>query len=498
MKEDDTRESSETVTGKGLLSIPPKGFDKDTILKRLEEFKQKDPDYKNMKIWSLVYYLGEEHNDFLLKAYGMFFSANGLNPIAFQSLKRLETEVVRMTATLLHGDRNVVGVMTSGGTESCLLPVKAYRDRGRQVQRIRKPNMVIPATAHVAWEKGAEYFGVKAVHAPLDSDYRVDVRAVRKLVDGNTVMILGSAPDYPHGIVDPIAELGEIAVEKGIPLHVDACLGGFILPFLESLGYDISPWDYRVPGVCSMSADIHKYGYGAKGASTITYRNIELMNYQMFVYENWPGGIFASPALLGTRPGGAYAAAWAAMQAIGMEGYRALTKETMETTRCLMDGINSIPELEIIGNPQCSIFAYRSVDRRVNIYAVADLMERAGWQIDRLQRPEALHAMVTPLHSRVVAQYLDDLRRAVGEAGDNPELASTGGAAMYGMIASVPLRGVVKKNVLNMFAEMYGPDTKMIDPSATAVSDSEEKVGEEDFTTKAAKIYLKLRNRFRR
>jgi glutamate/tyrosine decarboxylase-like PLP-dependent enzyme len=496
MNDNHAAEPFESVDGEGLLTLPRQGKDRKAILGRLREFGRNDPDYKSMKTWSLVYYLGEEHTNFLLDAYGTFFSANGLNPMAFHGLKRLETEVVRMTATLLHGDRNVVGVVTSGGTESCLLPVKTYRDYGRRARGIRRPNMVIPETAHVAWEKGAEYFGVKAVHAPLDDDWRVDAGAVKKLVNRNTVMILGSAPDYPHGIVDPITELGRIALETGTPLHVDACLGGYILPFAEMLGYDIPAWDYRVPGVTSISADTHKYGFSAKGASVLTYRNIEMMKHQMFVYENWPGGVFASPALLGTRPGGAYAAAWAAMQAMGVEGYKAITKETMEAAKRLIDGINGMPELEVIGRPNASVFSYRSVDRDVNIYAVGDLMEKKGWHIDRLQRPEALHAMVTPLHAGVVDAYLDDLAQAVSTARAKPELALRGGAAMYGMIANIPLRGMVRKNILEMFAGMYGPDAKMIDPASAGINDDE--AGEVPLAEKAAAFYLKLRERFRR
>jgi glutamate/tyrosine decarboxylase-like PLP-dependent enzyme len=358
--------------------------------------------------------------------------------------------------------------------------------------------MVIPETAHVAWEKGAEYFGVKAVHAPLDGDYAVDVRAVKKLVNRDTVMILGSAPDYPHGIVDPITELGKIALETGIPLHVDACLGGYILPFAERLGYDIPPWDYRVPGVSSISADTHKYGFSAKGASVLTYRNIDLMKHQMFVYENWPGGIFASPALLGTRPGGAYAAAWAALQAMGIEGYTAITKDTMETTSRLIDGINGMPELEVIGHPHCSVFSYRSINRSINIYAVGDLMEKKGWHIDRLQRPEALHAMVTPLHAGVVDLYLDDLKQAANTVRANPDLALQGSAAMYGMIANIPLRKMVRKNVFDMFAGMYGPDAKMIDPAHAAVANGGEETKKATLGEKAAVLYLKLLERFRK
>jgi glutamate/tyrosine decarboxylase-like PLP-dependent enzyme len=476
--------------------LPEKGLDKKQILKQLDAFAAHDPDYKKSRTWSLVYYLGDEHKDFLMQAYEKFFSANGLNPTVFQSLKKLETEVVQMTAALLHGDSHTVGMMTSGGTESCLLAVKTYRDMGRSERGITRPEMVIPETAHVAWEKGAEYFGVKPVRAPLGKDFRVDPKAVEKLVNRRTVMILGSAPEYPHGIIDPIEELGHIGLKKKVPVHVDACVGGYILPFMEKMGVPLPLWDYRVPGVTSISADTHKYGFAAKGASTLTYRSVDILKHQLFVYENWPGGIFASPGILGTRPGGAYSAAWAALMATGMDGYVELTRVTMETTHKLKAGIQSIPELEVIGNPESSLFSYRSLDKNVSIYAVGDQMEERGWQIDRLQFPEALHAMVTPGHAKIVGEYLSDLKESVAMVKADPELATKGGAAMYGMIANIPLRGMVKKNVLKMFAAMYGPDAKMIDPSDGGMNADDGAPEEKpDMATRLAMKYIRWKQR---
>jgi len=478
------------------VTIPKKGRDRKEVLREVKSFGNEDPNYKELKTWSLVYYLGDDHNKFLNEAYHEYFCANGLNPMAFKSLKRFESEVIKMTANLLNGDENVCGVMTAGGTESCLLAVKTYRDMAKQKKPwIRKPEMILPETAHVAWEKAAKYFNVKAVHAPLDSDCKVDVKAVKKLINRKTIMILGSAPEYPHGIIDPIVELGELAQGKNIPLHVDACVGGYILPFIEKMGTELEPWDFRVPGVTSMSADTHKYGYSAKGASTILYRNIDYLKHQFFVYENWPGGIFASPALLGTRPGGGYAAAWAALQAFGEDGYIKLTKDTIEATEKLMEGINAIPELEIIGRPQASLFAYKSNSKELNIFAVADQMEKKGWLIDRLQRPEALHAMVTALHLDIVKDYIKDLNESVEIVRKNPKLAEQGGAAMYGMIANIPMRGMIKKNVLNMFVDMYGPNAKPIDFDNTEMAEGADGEGE-DFATKAAMAFLRLKKKF--
>lgn len=450
-----------------ISSIPEKGKSNEEVLALLDKFGKDDPLYKEGRTWSLVYYLDKEYTEFLEAAYAKYFSANGLNPTVFKSLKRLEREVLKFTAELFHVDDNACGVITSGGTESCLLAVKTYRDLGK-ARGIRKPEMILPETAHVAWDKGAEYFGVKIRRAPLALDYGVDTDAVKKLINRNTVMILGSAPEYPHGMIDPIEKLGEIAKAYNIPLHVDACVGGYILPFIEANGEKLPLWDFRVPGVTSVSADIHKYGFAAKGASCILYRSIDYFKYQIFVNQDWAGGVFASPALLGTRPGGAYAAAWASIQANGREGYMELARRTMAAVKRLIEGISAIEGLEIIGNPQASLLSYRSTDPNLNIFAVGDIMEQKGWCIDRLQRPDALHAMVTASHDKVAQQYLTDLKDSVATVLAHPELGETGQAATYGMISHIPLRGMVRKQVADMFASSYVLNANEID-----LSDSE-------------------------
>jgi glutamate/tyrosine decarboxylase-like PLP-dependent enzyme len=435
--------------------MPDQGAASADILQQLEAFKERDPRYKEGKVWSLVYYLNEEHSGFLKDAYHLFASENGLNPGAFKSLKKIESEVISATADILHGTDEVCGVVTSGGTESCLMAVKTYRDMARDQRRVKKPEMILSEAAHVAWFKASEYFGVKIRLVPLKADFTPDLDKLRRLINRNTVMILGSAPEYPHGTIDPIEAMGEIAQAKGIPLHVDACVGGFILPFMEMNGENLPLWDYRVPGVTSISADIHKYGYAAKGASTITYRNLDYLRYQMFVYQNWPGGVFASSALLGTRPGGGYAAAWGALQYFGKAGYRKLAADTLQAVNQLKAGVRAIPELEIMGNPQGPLFSFRSTDANINIYAVGDQMDARGWQVNRNQYPPGLHAMVTAQHLAVVEDYLEDLRESVAAVKADPELAKQGGAATYGMLAHVPLRGMVKKKVLEMYSEQY-------------------------------------------
>jgi sphinganine-1-phosphate aldolase len=435
--------------------MPDVGQNSADVLTQLDTFKEHDPSYKDGRVWSLVYYLDEDHSEFLKESYHRFACENGLNPTAFKSLKKFETDVISATADILNGTKDVCGVVTSGGTESCLLAVKTYRDMARDKRRVKKPEMIMPESAHVAWFKASEYFGVKIRLVPLLEDLSPNLKKLKRMINRNTVMILGSAPEYPHGTIDPIEALGEIASKHKIPLHVDACVGGFILPFMEMNGEGMPLWDYRVPGVTSISADIHKYGYAAKGASTITYRNLDYLRYQMFVYQDWPGGVFASSALLGTRPGGAYAAAWGVLQYFGKAGYRALAKDTLEAVNRLKAGVEKIPELAVMGNPKGPLFAYKSISPDLNIYAVGDQMDAMGWQVNRNQFPSGLHAMVTAQHLKVVDQYLVDLQKSVQIVKDNPELAGQGGAATYGMLAHVPLRGMVKKKVLEMYSQQY-------------------------------------------
>jgi len=455
-------------------ALPERGRAPDEVLDELTGFAADDPDYRRGRTWSLVYHLDDAHEDFAARAYRMYSSANGLNPAAFRSLKRLESEIVSIEAGLFHGGAETCGVLTSGGTESCLLAVKTYRDMARAKRRIRRPNMVLPATAHVAWFKASEYFGVKIRLLPMTADHATDISRLKRLIDRNTVMVLGSAPEYPHGTIDPIAEMGAITAARGVPLHVDACVGGFILPFMEMNGVELPPWDFRVPGVTSISADLHKYGYAAKGASSILYRDLDILKHQMFVYQDWPGGVFASPALLGTRPGGAYAAAWAVLQKFGVDGYRELAAQTTEAAEALKDGIARIDGLRLLGRPQGPLLAYGSSDRAVNIFAVADQMEKRGWNVNRVQNPDGIHAMVTARHRAVTGEYLADLGEAVAIVRADPSLAQAGGAATYGMLAHVPLRGMVKARVLDAFASMYragGGELDLHEPAAPGLAE---------------------------
>jgi len=480
------------VTG----ALPERGRDPQEILDALAQFGEHDPHYKNGRLWSLVYYLNEDYHAFQGQAYQQFASANGLNPTAFKSLKRFENDIIATTSALHHGTPEVCGVVTSGGTESCLLAVKTYRDMARATRGVRRPEMVLGRTAHVAWLKASDYFGVSIRWLELDAQLRADVGRLDKLINRNTVMVLGSAPEYPHGTIDPIAAMAAIAQRRGVPLHVDACVGGFILPFMEMNGVNLPPWDYRVAGVTSISADLHKYGYASKGVSTITYRTLEILKHQMFVSADWPGGVFASPALLGTRPGGAYAAAWAALQYFGTAGYRDLALRTMQAFERMRAGVLAMPELCVLGDPSGPLLAYGARNKAVNMFAVGDQMELRGWQVNRLQQPDGLHAMITAQHLDVMDDYLRDLRSSVDAALADPTLADKGGAATYGMMAHIPLRGMVRGRVLDMFANLYRPGGGEIDLSAAGTpSGSDTSHTHAPLVERLARWFVRLRQR---
>ena len=435
--------------------LPEKGIPKKELLKIMGDVSKKDANWKNGRIWSLVSHASDEHTEMLKEVYTMFFSENALSPMAFPSLQKFESEVISMTIELLGGNRKACGSMTSGGTESILMAVKTYRDWARNnLPEIKEPEMILPMSAHPSFEKAAKYFDVKSIYVPIDNkSYRADVKAMKDKLSKNTILIVGSAPDYPRGVVDPITELGALAKEYDIGLHVDACLGGFMLPFVRKLGYNIPDFDFSVPGVTSISADIHKYGYGPKGTSTILYRKDDLLKYQYCASIEWSGGIYASPAMQGTRPGGTIAAAWAALKVLGENGYLKLAKVVMDTTKKLIDGIEQMPELYILGKPDMSLYSFTS--DKFHVYNLADIMEKRGWYLDRMQFPPAIHMTIYPHHDKVVDPFLKDLNECVEEVINNPEKKAEGQSALYGMLASKPDRRSVKEFVLDFLKNLY-------------------------------------------
>ena len=430
--------------------IPAHGRSRDDVLAELRERQADDVDWRGGRVFSLVYHAGDAHEQLIKDAHGLYASANLLNPMAFAGLRSLERDIVASAATLFHGE-GAVGAVTSGGTESILCTVAAYRDRARRTKPwLAWPELVVPRTIHPAFDKAAHYFGVKLRKVDVDGEQRADVRAMAKAIGWRTIGLVASAPQYPHGVIDPIDEIGRLAERHHLPFHVDACVGGFVLPWLERLGRSVPRWDFRVRGVTSISADLHKFAYAGKGASLLLWRDLDRFRDQIFVATEFPGGIYASPTLLGTRPGGPIAAAWAALQAMGEDGYLAATRRAIDAADRLRTGIRALG-LTLLGRPDATIVAYTGD----GLFAIADRLEARGWSVDRQHRPTSIHLTVTANHAAVVDDYLADLRASLAEVRANPRLAREGTAPMYGMAAKLPVRRLVARNVRKMIAELY-------------------------------------------
>lgn len=433
------------------MKLPRQGARPDEVLARMDDLRARDADFRGGKTFALIYNAGDEVFSLLDEAARRFLHTNALSLSAFPSLRRFEADILAIAADLLHGGEQAAGSLTSGGTESICMAVKTARDHARESRPgITRPEMVLPATVHPAFHKAAHYFDVKPVVVPVSEDLRVAPEIVESAITDNTILLVGSAPCFPFGVIDPISQLGELAVRRNLLLHVDACVGGFFLPFLEMLEIDearaIPPWDFRVPGVTSISADLHKYGFASKGASVVLYKTRELRRKQFFSYADWPGGLYGSPTMTGSRGGAPIAAAWAVLQFLGEEGFKDLALRTMTTTRKLLAGIREIPGLRILGNPQMSIYAFTS--DTLDVYGLGELLETNGWRLDRQQLPPSLHMMVSPAHEQVADRFLADLAAGAKEIAGKPP-AMEGMAAMYGALATIPDRGVAARVILD-------------------------------------------------
>jgi glutamate/tyrosine decarboxylase-like PLP-dependent enzyme len=378
------------------IPLPSQSQSKQAVLDTMKAARDHDVKWREGRVFSLVFNAGDEVSDVLKEAYNLYFSENGLNPTAFPSLKKFETEVVSMVASLLNGDADVVGNLTTGGTESLLMAVKTARNYTRAARpEIKTPEVVLPMSAHPAFEKAAEYFDVKMVHVPVREDYRANVAAMEAAITPDTIMLVGSAPSYPQGVVDPIRDLAQVAVKHNLLLHVDACVGGMLLPFARQPATPFC-FDFAIPGVTSISADLHKYGYAAKGASVILYRNSALRRHMFFSYINWSGGVYVSPTMTGTRPGGPIAAAWAIMNFLGEEGYLRLTNVVMQTVRKIREGIAALPDARVLSNPEMSVLAIAS--DKLDAYQIGDELTARGWHLDRQVSAEPALTIV-PAHA---------------------------------------------------------------------------------------------------
>lgn len=408
------------------IRFPEHRTNPDELRARIAAMRTDDADWRGGRTFSLVYNVGDPALEQALHdTANEYLHENALNPFKFPSLLRMEREIVAMAADLFHGDPRA-GSLSSGGTESIFLAVSTARSwfRAKHAGQPAPCNIVTVDTVHPAFAKACHYLDVELRCVPHADNLRADVDAMATACDDSTAMVVGSAPCYPFGTIDPIPEIAAMATERGILCHVDACLGGWLLPWWERLGENVPPWDFRVPGVTSISADIHKYGYAFKGASTVLYREKALLEHQYFIYDQWPGGLYASSTTAGTRPAAPMAGAWAAITTLGTEGYLEHATRIRDTTRRMIDGINAIEGLHVTGDPDLSVFQFSS--DRYDINAIGDVMDDKGWHLDRQQG--GLHVMVFPGHSAVVETFLQELAEAAASHGEARDVMAVYGA----------------------------------------------------------------------
>lgn len=429
--------------------LPKKGRPRQEVLEEMEALAAREEGaWKEGYVSGAVYHGDDSFVEFLNRIYSLNSQVNSLHTDLWPRSAKFDSEIVAMTSVMLGAGQDerdpaqdICGTVTSGGTESILLAMKAYRDQARERRRIGRPNMVVPVTAHAAFDKAAQYFNIEIRHVEVGPDCRARVKSMKRAVDRNTIVMVGSAPAFPHGMVDPIEELSDLARARGIGLHTDACLGGFLLPWAEKLGYDVPAFDFRLPGVTSMSADTHKFGYAAKGTSVVLYRGSELRRYQYFTVTDWPGGMYFSPTFAGSRPGALSAVCWAAMVSMGEDGYLSSAGKILEKAARIKAGIRDIPELRVLGDP---LFVIAFASDSLDIYRVLDVMRERGWNLNGLHRPACVHICVTLRHTQpgVADRFLGDLKDAVAATKANPK-EDGGMAPVYGMAATIPVRGLV-------------------------------------------------------
>jgi glutamate/tyrosine decarboxylase-like PLP-dependent enzyme len=428
------------------VQLPAHGLAREAVLVEMDALAARERErWHDGFVSGAVYNGDDEHIAFLSRVVATFSQTNPLHADLWPSVVKYEAEIVAMTADMLGGayvdGGGVCGVVSSGGTESIMLAMKTYRDWARATKGVKRPRVVVPTSAHVAFDKAAQAFELELVRVPVGADFRADVAEMRRAIDRNTICVVGSAPGFPHGVIDPILELSELARERRIGFHTDACLGGFVLPFARELGVPVPEFDFRLRGVTSMSADTHKYGYAAKGTSVVLYRSAELRRFQYFTATEWPGGLYLSPTFAGSRPGALSAACWAALVAMGRGGYVDATARILAAAARVREGVAAIPGLKVLGDP---LFVIAFASDSLDIYRVLDGMGKRKWNLNGLHKPPAVHLCVTLRHTQdgVVDRFLSDLREVVDHVRAHPD-EKGGMAPIYGLAGTMPVRSAV-------------------------------------------------------
>jgi sphinganine-1-phosphate aldolase len=411
------------------MPMDASGVSREQVLAELDALRADDVRWREGRAFTLAYHGGDDVVALAEEAYRRASGANALNTNAFPSLRRMQADVVGTAARWLDAPEGAAGFMTSGGTESLLLAVEAARQRASVERGVTQPNMVLPTSAHAAFEKAARYFDVQSRRIPVAGDWRADPAAMDAAIDDDTVLLVASAPQYPQGVIDPVPEVAALAAARGINCHVDACIGGVTLHYLRRLGEPIPPWTFEVDGVTSISVDLHKYGYTAKGASVLLHRTRALRDHQVFVTDNWLGGLYGSSGILGTKSGGPIAAAWAVQRYLGDEGYLRLTAAARRAYLRLVEAVRALPELRLLAEPQVTLLALAAAPgAELDVFAVADELWRRGWMVDKQGPPASLHLTVNAIHDGAIDEFVAELRASIDAVRTG---ASTGTSGAY-------------------------------------------------------------------
>jgi len=438
------------------MKLPAEGWSREKILSELEKYKCGDVSLEGGRVFAYGFHADAETEATTRDVYMSMVSRNAIDPTSFPSLLRIENDVVRILADLLQGDDEVVGNVTSGGTESILLAVKTARDKARAERPdIAEPSMVLPQTAHCAFHKAASYFQVKPIISSFDPEtFRADVASMRHAISRETIMLVASAPSYAQGVIDPIEEIGMLALEHGLWLHVDACVGGVPLSIMRRANRTIPRFDFSVPGVTSISTDMHKYGYSPKGASVILYRNKLYRRHQIFSSMASTTYALINPTMQSTRSGGPMSGAWAALLALGEDGYRRIIETTLETTRKIITAVDESKVLRVLGKPDLTLISVAS--ETINVFELADEMQERGWylqpQFSTAHSPANLHLTVTYRNAHIIDSFLDDLRDSLQKLKEQPGIDLNVVREQVGLL----IQGKTEEEAFALLAELGG------------------------------------------
>ncbi|KAL4891118.1 pyridoxal phosphate-dependent transferase [Aspergillus ambiguus] len=458
------------------LTLPKEGWTAEQIRAELDKLANMEHTrWEDGRVSGAVYHGGQDLLKLQAEAFGQFGVANPIHPDVFPGVRKMEAEVVAMVLALFNAPSDGAGVTTSGGTESILMACLGARNKAYTERGVTEPEMIIPDTAHAAFYKASNYFGIKLHRVPCPApEYKVDVAAVRRLINSNTVLLVGSAPNFPHGIVDDIPSLSRLATMYKLPLHVDCCLGSFVIAFLKKAGFP-SPYeeeggfDFRLPGVTSISVDTHKYGFAPKGNSVLLYRSRAYRSHQYFIYPDWSGGVYASPSVAGSRPGALIAGCWASLMNVGESGYINSCLEIVGAAKKFEGSIREHPVLSqnlgVIGNPMVSVVAFESTNPAIDVYDLADGLSAKGWHLNALQSPPAIHvAFTVPTASaldKLTADLLGVVEKELAKAEERKQQGKSyvvkrgDTAALYGVAGSMPDKSIVSRLAEGFLDTLY-------------------------------------------